>query len=88
MATPKKAGRSIRGVSASVSIRRCLRSFRPALAALALLLPAQALLAQTTVAEPEAASSSIVPLVENGKRIYTADQFTRFAPQTAADIVD
>jgi outer membrane receptor for ferrienterochelin and colicins len=45
---------------------------------LALLLPAPASMSQ---------SEGIVPRVEAGKRIYTVDQFARFAPQTAADLV-
>jgi outer membrane receptor for ferrienterochelin and colicins len=32
-------------------------------------------------------SVGIVPLIENGKRIYTVAQFSRFSPQTAADVV-
>ena len=32
-------------------------------------------------------SAGIVPLIENGKRIYTVAQFARFSPQTAADVV-
>lgn len=32
-------------------------------------------------------ASGIVPQIENGKRIYTVGQFTRFSPQTAADVV-
>ena len=36
-------------------------------------------------AENEA--NGIVPQIENGKRIYTVAQFTRFSPQTAADVV-
>jgi len=32
-------------------------------------------------------SSGIVPLIENGKRIYLVGQFARFSPQTAADVV-
>jgi hypothetical protein len=58
------------------------------LAALFLLLPFQALMAQSASEEAELASTGIVPLIENGKRIYTVAQFARFAPQTAADIVD
>jgi len=32
-------------------------------------------------------SSGIVPQIEDGKRIYTVEQFARFAPQSAADVV-
>lgn len=39
------------------------------------------------VTQVEATSTGIVPLVVNGKSIYTPEQFARFAPQTAADIV-
>jgi outer membrane receptor for ferrienterochelin and colicins len=35
---------------------------------------------------PAEASTGIVPTIENGRRIYSAAQFARFAPQTAADI--
>jgi outer membrane receptor for ferrienterochelin and colicins len=34
-----------------------------------------------------AVSSSLAPRVENGKQVYEASQFSRFAPQTALDIV-
>lgn len=34
-----------------------------------------------------AQSEGIVPRVEDGRRIYTVDQFTRFAPLNAADVV-
>jgi outer membrane receptor for ferrienterochelin and colicins len=34
-----------------------------------------------------AQSDAIVPLIEGDKRIYTVEQFARFAPQSAADIV-
>ena len=45
--------------------------------------------AQTQAGGPEFADAAagIVPTVENGKRIYTAAQFARFAPQSAADLV-
>jgi hypothetical protein len=72
---------------ASVSIRKIVGSFRLGLIALVLLLPAAQLFAQSAPAEPAPASSGIVPLVENGKRIYSVAQFARFSPQTAADIV-
>lgn len=32
-------------------------------------------------------ATGIVPLIENGKRIYEVGQFARFSPQTAADVV-
>ncbi len=35
-----------------------------------------------------AQSDGIVPQIEDGKRIYTVDQFARFAPQTAADLAN
>jgi hypothetical protein len=57
------------------------------LAILLLLLPAQMLMAQTGLAEPDFTFTGIVPVIENGKRIYSAAQFARFAPQNAADIV-
>jgi outer membrane receptor for ferrienterochelin and colicins len=69
-----------------VSIRRVLRSFCPWLAAL-VLLPIHTLMAQTDRADSDIQSTGIEPRIENGKRIYTVAQFARFAPQTAADIV-
>jgi outer membrane receptor for ferrienterochelin and colicins len=70
-----------------VSICRVFRSYCVRVAALVLLLHAHPLIAQSDPAESEDQSSGIVPLIENGKRIYSVAQFTRFAPQTAADIV-
>jgi outer membrane receptor for ferrienterochelin and colicins len=52
-----------------------------------LFVPAQAAMAQVTEADARFASSGIEPQVVGGKRIYSVDQFTRFAPQSAADIV-
>ncbi len=70
-----------------MDIRRLVGIFRVGMGALLLLLPAQVLMAQTGLAEPDFAFSGIVPVIENGKRIYSAAQFARFAPQNAADIV-
>ncbi len=44
-------------------------------------------MAQEAVVEVETPSNSIIPLIENGKRIYKVEQFARFAPQSAADMV-
>lgn len=57
------------------------------MAALCLLLPAHIALSQSDPAEVESLSTGIIPLIENGKRIYMVEQFARFAPQSAADIV-
>jgi outer membrane receptor for ferrienterochelin and colicins len=68
-----------------VGIRVLTRKIILGLAALVLLLPVR-----NFAAEPEPADAlalGIVPRVEDGKRIYTVAQFARFAPQTAADIV-
>jgi outer membrane receptor for ferrienterochelin and colicins len=62
---------------------------RVGLAALCLLIPAQTVMAQADPPDVvvEVSSTGILPLIENGKRIYTVDQFARFAPQSAAEIV-
>jgi outer membrane receptor for ferrienterochelin and colicins len=70
-----------------VFIGRIIGGYRPLLAALVLLFPGYAVMVQASSAEPESDSAGIVPVIENGKRIYTVGQFIRFAPQTAADIV-
>jgi outer membrane receptor for ferrienterochelin and colicins len=36
---------------------------------------------------PAVTSNSLEPQVENGRQVYLANQFTRFAPQTALDMV-
>lgn len=62
---------------------------RAAAALLAALLPFSCPLAWSAVQEPEAAAvvgTGIVPVVEDGKRIYLPSQFARFAPLTAADL--
>ncbi|MEO8308466.1 MAG: TonB-dependent receptor plug domain-containing protein [Pseudomonadota bacterium] len=66
--------------------RTVVHTFCLGLTALWLLLPAHNALAQSEPATIENANG-IVPLVENGKRIYEVQQFARFAPQSAADIV-
>jgi outer membrane receptor for ferrienterochelin and colicins len=57
------------------------------LLALCLLLLAHAAKAQSDLPAPESPAIGILPLIEDGKRIYTVEQFARFAPQSAADIV-
>jgi outer membrane receptor for ferrienterochelin and colicins len=57
-----------------------------ALLCLLLAFPAQGGSAEVAPTEQEL-SAGLVPLVEDGKRIYTVDQFARFSPQTAADVV-
>jgi outer membrane receptor for ferrienterochelin and colicins len=48
---------------------------------------AQPALAQEAAAPtPQASSNSLEPRIENGKQVYEAGQFTRFAPQTALDM--
>ena len=66
------------GASYRVSVHQSSRSALALILFLALLLPAPASMSQ---------SEGIVPRVEDGKRIYTVEQFARFAPQTAADLV-
>jgi outer membrane receptor for ferrienterochelin and colicins len=60
-----------------VAVRRFLRSLCGLLLLLVPLLHAPASLAQGT---------GIDPLIEGDKRIYSVEQFARFAPQTAADL--
>ncbi len=43
-------------------------------------------LANTTAPQSEAAKTDLEPRSENGRQIYTAAQFGRFAPQTALDM--
>ena len=59
------------------------------ISALCLLLLTHNVLAQDAQVEVEVdvESTGILPLIENGKRIYKVEQFARFAPQTAADVV-
>jgi hypothetical protein len=61
-----------------VSVRNPIRETLLAPGLIALILAAPLALAQTGGIEPQ---------VEDGKRIYMASQFARFAPQTAADVV-
>ena len=68
-------------------VRRSVRFVCPKMAALALFFVCHASLAQSDLVEDEFPSPGILPLIESGKSIYTAAQFSRFAPQTAADIV-
>jgi outer membrane receptor for ferrienterochelin and colicins len=70
-----------------VSVRRFFNTSGSALATVCLLFLAHPVLAQIDSAALESPANGIVPLVENGKRIYTVEQFARFAPQSAADIV-
>jgi hypothetical protein len=55
--------------------------------ALCLLFLAHTVMAQSDPAAVESVATGILPLIENGKRIYTVEQFARFAPQSAADVV-
>lgn len=64
-----------------------MRTLIRSLATAACLLPVLAWPAQPEVAEAALATTGIVPLIEDGKRIYLPGQFQRFAPQTAADLV-
>jgi outer membrane receptor for ferrienterochelin and colicins len=57
------------------------------ISALCLLFLTHPVLAQTDAAAADSQSNGIVPLVVNGKRIYSVEQFDRFSPQSAADIV-
>ncbi len=43
---------------------------------------------QLAGAVAHAQSEGIQPRIEDGKRIYAVEQFARFSPQTAADVVD
>lgn len=63
-----------------------MRWVPPVLCSVAWFAQAQAQ-AQALAAEPQVPAAGIVPLVEDGRRIYTPGQFARFAPQTAADLV-
>lgn len=55
--------------------------------ALSLLFLANVAMAQSDPVAAENMASGIIPLIEDGKRIYMAEQFARFAPQSAADVV-
>ncbi|MEO8314907.1 MAG: hypothetical protein ABI645_08950 [Pseudomonadota bacterium] len=44
-------------------------------------------MAQSDPAALQSLSDGIVPLISNGKRIFLVTQFARFAPQSAADVV-
>ena len=59
---------------------------RTGLAILLLCSPVPGIPADVSPTEQEL-SSGIVPQIENGKRIYSVAQFSRFSPQTAADVV-
>lgn len=66
---------------------RAIGRILPALAICALGIEPGLLLAQSAPGDADAKSAGIVPAVENGKDIYLPAQFARFAPQTAADMV-
>ncbi|HUG73378.1 MAG TPA: hypothetical protein VMK82_08155 [Steroidobacteraceae bacterium] len=52
-----------------------------------LLLAAPTLMAQSGPDAQAGQPAGMVPVIEDGRRIYTVGQFARFAPQTAADLV-
>lgn len=64
---------------------RAVRRILPALLIVYLVLAMHPSSAQTAP-DPQV-SSGIVPLIEDGKSIYLPEQFARFAPQSAADMV-
>lgn len=64
------------------------RYFAACLAATAIpLFPTASWAADDTPATAPVASSNLEPRIENGKQIYEASQFARFAPATALDMV-
>jgi outer membrane receptor for ferrienterochelin and colicins len=73
------------GGALTVLIRGVTRTACLGVAVIALLFPLHEAIAQASPAEPVLATG-IVPVLQDGKSIYTVGQFARFAPQTAADI--
>lgn len=61
------------------------RSFAASFYVLALA-SASSAYADTSAPQPKAAPAGLEPRAENGRQIYEAAQFTRFAPQTALDM--
>jgi outer membrane receptor for ferrienterochelin and colicins len=79
--------RLFQGASTSVRSGKTVVNLISVLAAcLALAITSPTSAAEAATDAPELAAIGIVPTIENGRRIYTAAQFARYAPQTAADI--